>query len=95
MARTTFAVTTLQGSPALNVIASTATAGVNVRVMLGDTVDDVLAHLRKVDRRRPRCEIDVVERGEPSPVSPSSTSAFGLVEDHDRRAFPDAVPRRT
>ena len=48
MARTTFAITTLQGSPALNVIASSATAGVNIRVMPGDTVEAVLAHVRKV-----------------------------------------------
>src|SRR4051794_36375629 len=48
MTRTTFAITTLEGSPALNVIASSATAGVNIRVMPGDTVADALAHLRKV-----------------------------------------------
>src|SRR5262249_50851954 len=62
MARTTMAVTTLEGSPALNVIASSATAGVNIRVMPGDTVDDVLTHLRKViDDAEVR--LSVVERG--------------------------------
>src|SRR5262245_5534424 len=39
-ARTTFAITTLSGSPALNVIAQTATAGVNIRVMPGETSDE-------------------------------------------------------
>jgi carboxypeptidase PM20D1 len=48
MTRTTFAVTTLSGSPALNVVAQTARAGVNIRVMVGDTVADALAHLRRV-----------------------------------------------
>ena len=48
MARTTFAVTTLSGSPALNVVASTARAGVNIRIMVGDTVAGVLEHVRKV-----------------------------------------------
>jgi carboxypeptidase PM20D1 len=89
MARTTFAVTTLEGSPALNVIASSATAGVNIRVMPGDTVDDVLAHLRKVvDDQDVR--ISVVERGEASPVSPVDEvfdHLAGLVTEH----FPDAV----
>jgi carboxypeptidase PM20D1 len=89
MARTTFAVTTLGGSPALNVIASSATAGVNIRVLPGDTVDDVLAHLRKVIDD-PDVRIRVVERGEPSPVSPVDAvfeELAELVAEH----FPDAV----
>ena len=89
MARTTFAVTTLEGSPALNVIASSATAGVNIRVMPGDTVDDVLAHLRKVVDD-PEVRISVVERGEASSVSPVDAvfdHLAGLVAEH----FSDAV----
>lgn len=89
MARTTFAVTTLEGSPALNVIASSAVAGVNVRVMPGDTVDGVLDHLRKVVRD-PEVAIRVVERGEASRVSPVDEvfeHLAGLVGEH----FPDAI----
>jgi carboxypeptidase PM20D1 len=89
MARTTFAVTTLRGSPALNVIASAATAGVNIRVMPGDTVDDVLAHLRKVVDD-PDVRISLVERGEASPVSLVDDvfdHVAALVAEH----FPDAV----
>ena len=89
MARTTFAITTLDGSPALNVIASSATAGVNIRVMPGDTVDDVLAHLRKVVDD-PDVRITVVERGEASPLSPVDEvfdHVAALVAGH----FPDAV----
>jgi carboxypeptidase PM20D1 len=95
MARTTFAVTTLQGSPALNVIAGTATAGVNIRIMPTDSVESVLAHVRKVVGAV--VEIDVVEAYEPSPLSPYSTpeapdAAFGLLEDTITEVFPDAVP---
>ncbi|HEY3530222.1 MAG TPA: M20/M25/M40 family metallo-hydrolase [Nocardioides sp.] len=89
MARSTFATTTLEGSPALNVIASSATAGVNVRVMPGDTVDEVLAHLRKVIDD-PGVRIAVVERGEASRVSPVDEvfdHLASLVAEH----FPDAV----
>jgi carboxypeptidase PM20D1 len=89
MARTTFAVTTLQGSPALNVIASSATAGVNIRVMPGDTVDDVLTHLRRVvDDAEVR--ILVVERGEASPVSPVD-DVFEVVAALVEERFPDAI----
>jgi carboxypeptidase PM20D1 len=90
MVRTTFAVTTLEGSPALNVIASSAAAGVNIRVMPGDTVDGVLAHLREVVGDT-GVELEVVERGEASPVSPLD-DAFDLVTATVAEVFPDAVP---
>ncbi|HST64795.1 MAG TPA: M20/M25/M40 family metallo-hydrolase [Mycobacteriales bacterium] len=90
MARTTFAVTTLSGSPALNVVAATARAGVNIRVLVGDTVDGALAHLRRAIGDE-RVRIDVVERSEPSPVSPRD-EAFALLEATIGAVFPDAVP---
>ncbi|TYL55322.1 M20/M25/M40 family metallo-hydrolase [Nocardioides sp. BGMRC 2183] len=98
LTRTTFAVTTLSGSPALNVIAASARAGVNIRVMVGDTVADAVAHVRRViddDSIR----IDVVESNEPSPVSPYSSQvhqredpAFALLERTITDCFTDAVP---
>jgi len=88
--RTTFAVTTLSGSPALNVIASTAKAGVNIRIMVGDTVAGVLEHVRKtIDDER--VQVSVVEQNEPSPVSPRD-EAFELIESTITEVFPDAVP---
>lgn len=89
MTRTTFAVTTLSGSPAHNVIAQTARAGVNVRVMVGDTVADAVAHVRAVvadDQVR----VEVVEASEPSPVSPRD-EAFELLAATIEEVFPDAV----
>jgi carboxypeptidase PM20D1 len=89
MTRTTVATTTLSGSPALNVIASTAKAGLNVRVMVGDTVAGVVEHIRKaIDDESIR--IDVVESGEPSPISPMD-EAFELLEDCIGEVFPEAV----
>ena len=41
------AVTTLSGSPAHNVIASSATAAVNLRILVGDTVASATEHVRK------------------------------------------------
>jgi carboxypeptidase PM20D1 len=90
MTRTTFAVTTLSGSPALNVIATTARAGVNIRVMVGDTVAGALEHLRRVVADD-RVHIDVVERNEPSPISPRD-DAFALLSATIESIFPDAVP---
>ncbi|GAB3247295.1 M20/M25/M40 family metallo-hydrolase [Nocardioides dilutus] len=92
MTRTTFAVTTLQGSPALNVIAQKATAGVNIRIMVGDTVETVLDHVRTaIDDKDVR--IDVVEANEACQVSPmtSADNGFRLLEETITEVFPDAV----
>lgn len=90
MVRTSFAVTTLSGSPALNVIAATAKAGVNVRIMVGDTVAGVQEHLRRTIKDD-QVEIRVIEEQEPSPISPRD-DAFALIESTIAELFPDAVP---
>ncbi len=90
MTRTTFAITTLSGAPALNVIAATATAGVNIRIMIGDTVAGVLAHVRRVVDDA-EIQIEVVEQNEPSPISPMD-DAFELIESTIAEVFADAVP---
>ena len=90
MTRTTATVTTLSGSPALNVIASTARAGVNVRVLVGDTVASVVEHVRRAVRDD-SVTVAVLEAGEPSPVSPIDDDAFRLVEACIEEVFPDAV----
>jgi carboxypeptidase PM20D1 len=88
--RTTFAVTTLSGSPALNVIASTARAGVNIRIMVGDTVASVLDHVRRtIDDDE--VQVRVLDANEPSPISPMD-DAFALIESTIAEVFPDAVP---
>lgn len=89
MARTTVAATTLSGSPANNVIASTARAGLNVRVMVGDSVAGVVDHLRRAIKDD-SIAINVVDAGEPSPVSPMD-EAFELLEACIGEVFPEAV----
>jgi carboxypeptidase PM20D1 len=91
MTRTTVAVTTLSGSPALNVIASTAKAGLNIRIMVGDTVAGVIEHVRKAVADD-QVHIDVVDQNEPSPISPIDDDAFRLLESTITELFPDAVP---
>ena len=89
MTRTTVAATTLSGSPALNVIASTAKAGLNIRVMVGDTVAGVVEHIRAAVNND-SIRIDVVESGEPSPISPMD-EPFELIEACIGEIFPEAV----
>jgi carboxypeptidase PM20D1 len=90
LARTTMTVTTLEGSPARNVIASRARAGVNLRVMVGDSVASVVEHIRRAvgdDSIR----LDVVDANEASPVSPSDGPAYELIARTIGEVFPDAV----
>jgi len=91
MTRTTFAITTLSGSPALNVIASTAKAGVNIRIMVGDTVASVLEHVRRTIGDD-QVQVTVVDENEPSPISPyEDDDAFALIESTITEVFPDAI----
>jgi carboxypeptidase PM20D1 len=69
LVRTTAVATELRGAPGENVLATTATAAVNIRLLTGDTVASVTARLRRVIADD-RVEIEVRHASEPSPVSP-------------------------
>lgn len=91
LTRTTVAVTTLKGSPANNVIASKATAGLNVRIMTGETIEGVVAHLRKAIRDK-LVQIEVTVCDPPSPISPyEDDDAFDLIANTIGEFFPDAI----
>ncbi|TWE12796.1 M20/M25/M40 family metallo-hydrolase [Rudaeicoccus suwonensis] len=90
MTRTTMAVTRLRGAPGHNVLASTATAGVNVRVMLGESVADAVAHITKVVDDD-QVEVVLLSGSEPSPLSPTSGPAWEHVTGAIQTVFPEAV----
>jgi len=91
LTRTTVAVTQLVGSPAANVIAATARAHVNMRVMVGETVDDAIGRIRTTIKD-PRVEVTLVSGDEPSPVSPTDDDAYRLIESTLLETFPGTVP---
>lgn len=94
LVRTTTAVTVVEGGVKENVLPSSARALVNFRLLPGDTIDAVLAHVREaVDD--PLVEVDRYEerRGfsnEPSPVS-RVDGAFAHLARTIRASHPDAV----
>ena len=90
MARTTVAVTQLSGSPGANVIAATARAHVNMRVMVGETVDGAVERIRSTIKD-PHVEVVLVSGDEPSPVSPTDDAAYALLESTLRDVFPGTV----
>ncbi|HBZ68316.1 MAG TPA: hypothetical protein DEP35_00565 [Deltaproteobacteria bacterium] len=89
--RTTTAVTQLAGSPKDNVLPSEAVAGVNFRILPGDTVDLVLKRARAVVND-PRVEVRLRSPGwDPSPVSPIGSDSFALLQRTIRESFPEAI----
>lgn len=90
LVRTTMAVTTLSGSPAHNVIASSASAAVNLRILAGDTVASATEHVRR-GVADDSISLRLIDANEPSPVSPYNDPAFELLTDTIGELFEDAV----
>lgn len=83
-ARTTTAVTMLQGSTKSNVLPTIATAVVNFRILPGDTVASIQAHLEQVIDD-PRVALSTELANEASAVSPTNNIGFKLIESSIRR----------
>jgi len=84
IARTTTAVTMLQGSTKSNVLPTIATAVVNFRILPGDTVNSIQAHLERVIDD-PRVVLSTELANEASAVSPTDNIGFKLIESSIRR----------
>lgn len=69
MVRTTAVVTELSGAPGENVLATTARASVNIRLLTGETIDSATAHVRRAVADD-AVELEVRHASNPSPVSP-------------------------
>jgi carboxypeptidase PM20D1 len=92
MVRTTTAVTLLQAGTKDNVLPSHARAVVNFRLLPGDSVAGVLAHVRSVvDDARVEVRTGGRFTAEPSAVSSTESGAFHALERSIRGVTPDAV----
>lgn len=88
--RTTTAVTMLKGSSKSNVLPSQASAVVNFRVMPGENVDSVLAHVRQVIND-PRVKFEVYMDSPASPISSHQTPQFKMIEHSIREIMPQTI----
>lgn len=77
MMRTTTAVTMSNGSPAPNVLPQKATVNVNFRIMPGQTIEDVEAHIKKY--AGPKAEVKFIGGCNPSRISPTDSRAFDAI----------------
>jgi carboxypeptidase PM20D1 len=73
------------------VIASSATAAVNLRILVGDTVASATEHVRRAIADD-SISLELMDVNEPSPVSPYDDPAFELLTDTIGEVFEDAVP---
>lgn len=90
--RTTIAPTMLEAGIKENVLAPSARAIVNLRILPGETVAGVAERVGTVVAD-PGVTVSIVGEGDqPSPVSPADTAPFRAVEDAIGRIYPDAIP---
>lgn len=90
LVRTTAVVTELSGSAGENVLATTARASVNVRLLTGDTLADVAIHLRRAIAD-PLVDIELRHGSDPSPVSPWRGNAWRRLARAVRATLGDDV----
>lgn len=90
LVRTTTAATMFQGSAKENLVPPSARAVINFRILTGESVESTLAHVRRTIADE-EVEIDHYRSRDPSPMSPTDTAGFMLVQKTVSEVIPEAV----
>jgi carboxypeptidase PM20D1 len=92
MVRTTTAVTIFQGGTKENVLPRQARAIINFRILPGDSIADVVAHVRRVVDD-PRVEVGIAPgfSAEPSAISRTDSKSYRTVARTVRSLAPDMI----
>ena len=77
--QTTIAPTMLQGSPKQNVLPSVATATINLRILPGESIEAVIAHIHEAIGDLPVTVKPVGPRAEPSPIASMQSPGYRLI----------------
>ena len=89
LVRTTVAPTMLSGGTASNVLPSQASATINLRIALGETVAGTAERVRR-RVRDPLVSVEVMEGSEPSPESATNNAQFALLARAVGASHPEA-----
>lgn len=89
--RTTAAATVFHAGIKENVLPHRARAVVNFRILPGDSVADVLRHVRETVGPEIRANPTGVGKSEPSPESDAGAPAFGMIQRTLAQVFPGIV----
>lgn len=87
--RTTTAVTKIEGSNAFNVLPPKGSIGVNCRILNTDTVESTLSHLKSLTQSE--FEYTKIEVREASPITPTDSKQWQLMEEVIGDMWPEAV----
>ena len=88
--RTTTAITMAKGSDAANVLSSFAGITVNFRILTGQTVEDVVNHVKHICAGYD-VDIEVEMARQPSTPSSEDTPAFRAIKGSMAKLYPEAV----
>jgi len=91
MLRTTTALTIVRAGNKDNVLPGRIEAAVNFRILPGDTIDSVEAHLKRALGNDAIQVKRYPGNSEPSPVSPTDSTGYRSIEQAVRQVFPDAL----
>lgn len=91
MLRTTTALTVTRSGNKDNVMPAQAEATVNFRLLPGDTIDSVMAHVKDTVNNDSFELSALAGAAEPSPVSPTSSASYQMINRTLRSLFPDVV----
>ena len=87
---TTFAFTTINGGVKDNVLPNFASVTLNSRLLPGHTVDDVLAHVKKVIND-PQIKVEVQYANEASSISSVESEGYNVIHHTVKQIYPDAI----
>lgn len=90
MTRTTQAVTMLEAGHAANALPERATATVNLRIAVGSSVDEAIAHVRAAIND-PAVRVEVFSAGEPMVVSPTTGPVWENLKAAVETNYPGVV----
>jgi len=90
MVRTTTAATIINGGTKDNVLPSMAKATINFRLLPGDTIDDIKAHVLAVVAD-PDVTVEIKQGNNPSKVSSMDNDAYGMIAKTIREVLPDVL----
>jgi len=91
MLRTTTALTVVQGGNKENVLPALAEAKVNFRILPGDSIEGVMAHVKATVANDAVAVARSGHAHEPTPVSPSAAPSYRLISRTVRELFPGTV----
>lgn len=89
MVQTTLAATMIDGGSSSNVLPSSATATLNIRINIGESTASVMARLRQVIAD-PQVIVRLVEGDEPTPEARTTSAAWGVITDAVDASYPGA-----